>query len=70
MMLLLLSLFNNGGKRGRTSDQLYSISNDNNNNNKINFARFIPNMGITLSLFVLMVMTTWTHENTEICDFK
>lgn len=68
MMLLLLSLFNNGGKRGRTSDQLYSISN--NNNNKINFARFIPNMGINLSLFVLMVMTTWTHENTEICDFK
>lgn len=67
MMLLLLSLFNNGGKRGRTSDQLYSISN---NNNKMNFARFIPNMGITLSLFVLMVMTTWTHENTEICDFK
>lgn len=59
MMLLLLSLFNNGGKRGRTSDQLYSISNNNNNNNKINFARFIPNMGITLSLFVLMVMTTW-----------
>lgn len=68
MMLLLLSLFNNGGKRGRTSDQLYRISN--NNNNKINFARFTPNMGITLRLFVLMVMTTWTHENTEICDFK
>lgn len=67
-MLLLLSLFNNVGKRGRTSDQLYRTSN--NNNNKISFARFTPNMGITLKLFVLMVMTTWTHENTEICDFK